>query len=139
VLGPAGTVEGFDRFWSAARRVVPTLAEPSAYPHHRLGDIAALRALVADAGWQVDDEREVVGRRTCTEGELWQWLWGSLSLRFSDGTHLEGEDRVRHHDPIRAEFFADAQRWRVGASYVVPSLAYLVCATATPAPHRCAG
>ena len=132
MLGPAGTVEGFDTFWNAATVVVPDLAGPADYIHHRFGDVETLRAIVDACGWKVTEIRPLLSERYCTEDELWRWLWGSLPLRTTSGSFLAQAERVMHEAAIRREFFAAAERMRVGNAFLVRSLANLVMATAVP-------
>jgi hypothetical protein len=142
VLGPVGTVEGFDSFWSAAQRVVPDLVGPDGYPHHRHGDETALRELVSSSGWHIEAVESIVGIRACGEAHLWQWLWGSLPLRFQGGTHLEGQARSAKEPAIREEFFSTVQGWKKSGNdeiYEVRSCALLVSAIAEGRGQACSG
>jgi hypothetical protein len=78
VLGPAGTVEGFDTLWQAAADVVPHLAGPERYVHHLFGDVTTLRPMMEACGWEISEIRPVTSVRHCTADDLWRWLWGSL-------------------------------------------------------------
>ena len=130
VLGAAGTVEGFDTLWQAAADVLPQLAQPRHYVHHRLGDLDELVRLVAGCGWEISEISPITSVRNCSEEELWRWLWGSLPLRTVDGAFLSHDERHPVEAAVRSEFFAQAQRFRVGDRYVVRSLAHMVIATA---------
>ena len=134
MLGPVGTVSGFDTFWSAARAVVPSLVDIDGYPHHSCGDRSAFVGIVSECGWHVDDVQPLISERRCGATELWRWLWGSLPLRFEDATHLEGTTRAEFEEEIRDEFFRRAEDWRDGETYVVRSAATMVCASARPVP-----
>jgi hypothetical protein len=132
VLGGVGEVEGFDVFWEAARSVVGSLVGPESYPHHSVGEVGALAAVTAAAGWQVTGTQRIVGVRRCAMDELWQWLWGSLPLRFEDGSFLEGVQRAALELRIRSVFEPLAERWAIADTeyYDVPSVAWMVSATA---------
>ncbi len=134
VLGPAGTVEGFDALWEAAFDVVPGLAPPAAYAHHRFGDVSELHRLVTTCEWEVADIVPITSVRTCTAEELWRWLWGSLPLRRVDGTFLTEEERTPIESRVRAAFFLVARRFLSADRYVIRSLAHMVVASATD--HR---
>ncbi len=125
-------MEGFDTFWQAAADVLPGLAQPDAYAHHRFGDIEDLRRSVAVCGWEVSAIRPIASARHCADDELWRWLWGSLPLRMVDGSFLSAEERQPIEEAVRLEFFAQAERFRVGDRYVVRSLAHMVIASASP-------
>jgi hypothetical protein len=111
VLGPVGTVEGFDVFWESAASVNPDLVGPDHYPHHSLGEAERLAGLVTAAGWTIEWSGSTIGTRVCNSTELWGWLWRSLPLRRKDGTFLEGDLRSEWEDRIRMSFFQQAQRW----------------------------
>jgi hypothetical protein len=144
VLGGVGEVEGFDVFWEAARSVVGSLVGPESYPHHSVGEIGVAATLVAAAGWTVTGTQRMVGVRRCGREELWRWLWGSLPLRFEDGSFLEGAERAGWEHRIRDVFEPLAQRWATDGSEVsgqlsgsvggkqfdVPSVAWMVSAIA---------
>ncbi len=111
VLGPVGTVEGFDVFWESAASVNPDLIGPDKYPHHSLGDIERFTALVTAAGWTIEWSASTVGVRVCDSTELWGWLWRSLPLRRKDGSFLEGDLRSEWEERIHERFFERAPRW----------------------------
>lgn len=130
VLGAAGTVQGFDTFWTAAASVITGVADPAFYAHHRLGDPRRLATMIATAGWRVQDIHPIVSQRRCDADELWRWLWGSLPLLRTDGTFLEGCDRAEVEQQVRAAFFDRAEPFRNGDTFTVCSLAHLAIATA---------
>lgn len=132
VLGAAGTVEGFDMFWESAASIVPGLAGPDAYPHHRLGDPARLRSLLEGCGWVVNDIVAVTSVRICHAEELWRWLWGALPLLRKDGTYVHGSERSAAESDIRTAFFDRAELVRTGTTFTIRSLAHMVIAVAGP-------
>ena len=133
VLGAAGTVEGFDAFWESAASIVPGLAGPDAYPHHRLGDPARLRSLLQGCGWVVDDIVAVTSVRMCEAEELWRWLWGALPLLREDGTYVQGPERSAAEADIGTAFFERAEGVRNGTMFTIRSLAHMAIAVAGPA------
>ena len=132
VLGAAGTVEGFDTFWESAASIVPRLAGPDAYPHHRLGNPARLRSLLEGCRWVVEDIVAVTSVRMCEAEELWRWLWGALPLLREDGTYVHGPERSAAETDIRTAFFDRAERMRSGTTFTIRSLAHMAIAVAGP-------
>ena len=135
MLGPAGTVEGFDTFWQAAATVAPHLCGPADYVHHRFGDVEALREVISRCRWDISELRPITSVRSCTDVELWRWLWGSLPLRTRDGAFVPQTERNQLEASIRHEFFEQAQQLKVGERYVIRSLAHMAIASAVAA-HR---
>ena len=138
MLGPVGTVEGFDALWSAAAAVVPGLVGPELYPHHSLSDVNRVRSLLLECSWDTTEVVDTVSIRMCEADELWRWLWLSLPLLRGDGTFLEGTDRDAVEGPVRQEFFERVQLCRDADRFCIRSLAYVVAATAVDRPPSAA-
>jgi SAM-dependent methyltransferase len=85
VLGPPGTVQPFDRYWEAVRRVLPRAWPPHRYPHHRFAELEQLADLARAAGWEQVGIDAVDTVTVSEPSHAWEWVRHALPVGLDDG------------------------------------------------------
>ncbi len=85
VLGAAGDVEPFHRYWSAAADVVPHAWPPDRYVHHRFGANGSLRSAAQAAGWRRVSVAAIRVVTSISPDAAWEWLHSALPVGIGEG------------------------------------------------------
>ena len=117
VLGGRGDVVAFDLYWSAAKRIDPSLAGPEEYPHFRFEDPSSLADAAGRSGWSEVEVHRITSAREVDTDELWEWLSDAMHIRHAGTSELASLDDTKRQR-LRAALIEAAEPFSIGGGRV---------------------